>query len=405
MSAPAQQGGGVALSPAQRIAWLRLTRTESIGPLTFNTLVNRHGGADAALEALPDLLRARGRGDIRIPTVAEAEAELERAERMGARLVAMGEAAYPPLLKTVAGAPPLLAILGKAEVFRLPLVAIVGARNASGAGRSMADRMAQGLVRAGYGIVSGLARGIDTRAHEASLAFGTVGVLAGGLDRPYPPENVGLMQKIAETGAVVSEMPFGWEPRGRDFPRRNRIISGLSYATVLVEAALKSGSLITARFALEQGREVFAVPGSPLDPRAEGTNDLIRRGNAHFCTSADDVISELLPIVQQQDLFAVPRAREGASEYATEPLWDELLDPAASRPMGLEEPASEPPLPEDAPARIESLLGPAPLEVDELARLSGLPLRQVQAVLTDLDLAGRLERHGGNRISLVVPAT
>lgn len=400
------------LTEAQRLDWLRLTRTESIGPLTFTQLINRFGGAGAALAALPDLLKARGKGHIRITTREAAEQELATAEALGARFIAIGEPDYPPLLRTVAGAPPLLAILGDAAVFRHPFVAIVGSRNASGVGRSFTEKLAAGLTQHRYGIVSGLARGIDTAAHSASLGFGTVAVLAGGLDRPYPPENVALMRKIAEGGAVVSEMPFGWEPRGRDFPRRNRIISGIAYATVIVEAARKSGSLITARFALEQNREVFAVPGSPLDPRAEGANDLIREG-AHLCASVDDVVRELEPIVHAPDLFAPQLAGEEQSvaTYRHEPLWDELLEPgfAEPRPQAFSLLPAEDEVdaagagPEaDSPAldRILAVLGPSPLDLDDLVRLSGASLAEVQGVLIDLDLDGRIERHGGNRVSL-----
>ena len=400
------------LTDAQRLDWLRLTRTESIGPLTFTQLINRFGGAGAALAALPDLLKARGKGHIRITTREAAEQELEAAEALGARFVAIGEPDYPLLLRTVAGAPPLLAVLGDPAVFRHPFVAIVGSRNASGVGRSFTEKLAAGLTRHRYGIVSGLARGIDTAAHSASLGFGTVAVLAGGLDRPYPPENVALMRRIAETGAVVSEMPFGWEARGRDFPRRNRIISGIAYATVIVEAARKSGSLITARFALEQNREVFAVPGSPLDPRAEGANDLIREG-AHLCASVEDVVRELEPIVHTPDLFAPQLAGEEQSvaTYRHEPLWDELLEPGFAEPVaqqrfaaspeeaGEGEPGDSTP---DAPPRerILAVLGPSPLDLDDLVRLSGASLAEVQGVLIDLDLDGRIERHGGNRVSL-----
>lgn len=412
MSWPRPSASGIRLSEAQRIDWLRLSRTESIGPLTFTALINRYGGAGAALEALPDLLKARGRGDIRIPNVDDGMRELAAAERVGARFIAMGEPEFPALLRTIPGGPPLIAVLGNVEVFRHPFVAIVGSRNASGVGRSFAERLARGLTQNGFGIVSGLARGIDTRSHEASVDFATVAVLAGGLDRPYPPENIGLMQRIAERGAVVSEMPFGWEARGRDFPRRNRIISGIAYGSVIVEAARKSGSLITARFALEQGREVFAVPGSPLDPRAEGTNDLIKRG-AHICTSVEDIVEELRPMIAAPDLFD---ERFGGAEpamptYRNEPLWDELLAdegavPEARLPMLFEESAAPPPLPEgeDVRARVMAALGPSPLDIDELVRLSGASLREVQGVVLDLDLDGRLERHGGNRISLITPA-
>lgn len=409
--------GGIRLSDQQRIDWLRLTRTESIGPLTFNALINRFGGASAALEALPELLKKRGKGAVRIVSPAEAERELEIAHKAGCRFLALGEPEYPPLLRRIDAAPPLIALKGRAEAFRHPYVAIVGSRNASGVGRAFTEKLAQGLVGHGFAIISGLARGIDTRAHEVSLGFATVAVLAGGLDRPYPAENVPLLERICENGAVITEMPFGWEPRGRDFPRRNRIISGVAYGTIVVEAARKSGSLISARFANEQGREVFAVPGSPLDPRAEGTNDLIRQG-ATLCASVEDVVRVLAPMVAAPDLFGEKYAGEdpAAPSYRNEPMWDELLldddeIPTASPGFAFEE-AAEPaatlePPPTAAGAgltareQVLGTLGPAPLEIDDIVRLSGVPLREVQAILLDLDLSGRIERHGLNRIALL----
>ena len=407
--------GGIRLSDQQRIDWLRLTRTESIGPLTFNALVNRFGGASAALDALPELLKKRGKGDIRVVSAADAERELDIARKAGCQFLALGEVDYPPLLRRIDAAPPLIAVKGRAAALQHPYVAIVGSRNASGVGRSFTEKLAQGLVGHGFAIASGLARGIDTRAHEASLGFATVAVLAGGLDRPYPAENIPLMERICENGAVITEMPFGWEPRGRDFPRRNRIISGMAYGTVVVEAARKSGSLISARFANEQGREVFAVPGSPLDPRAEGTNDLIRQG-ATLCASVDDIVRVLAPMIAAPDLFGGQLGSEdpAAPNYRNQPMWDELLVgddeiPTASTRFAFEEPRTEVDLAGglalpsgDTPqAQVMKALGPAPLEVDDIVRLSGVPLREVQAILLDLDLSGRIERHGGNRVTLL----
>lgn len=409
--------GGIRLTDMQRVDWLRLTRTESIGPLTFNALINRYGGASAALEALPELLKKRSKGDIRIPTYDDAMREIDAAKAAGARFIALGEPDYPVLLRRIDAAPPLIAVKGRAEAFKYPFVAIVGSRNASGVGRSFADKLAKGLTEHGFAIVSGLARGIDTRAHETSLGFATVAVLAGGLDRPYPAENIPLLERICETGAVVSEMPFGWEPRGRDFPRRNRIISGIAWGTVIIEAARKSGSLITARFANEQGREVFAVPGSPLDPRAEGTNDLIRQG-ANLCASVDDVVRALSPMIAAPDLFDGRLHGEDpvAPVYRNQPLWDELLAgddevPTVNPHLAFEEPRADAPMPDFSPDvgtprdRVMAALGPSPLEVDEIVRLSGAGIRQVQSVLLDLDIAGEIERHGGNRISLVGKST
>ncbi|MFG1378016.1 DNA-processing protein DprA [Xanthobacter autotrophicus] len=366
-------GPGELLSPAQRLDWLRLIRTENVGPRTFRALINQFGGAAAALEALPTLARRGGRLlPPRVPDLAEAEAEVAALARLGARLVATGEADYPIPLRQLDDAPPLICVKGRGEVLQRPMVAIVGARNASAAGRSFAARLARDLAGAGWVVVSGLARGIDAAAHEASLDGGTVGVFAGGLARPYPPENLGLIEKVAATGAIVSEMPVNWEARARDFPRRNRLVSGMALGVVVVEAAERSGSLITARLAGEQGREVFAVPGSPLDPRAGGTNRLLKQG-ATLVTEAADVIAVLTPMAGRQG----PDAIEA------------------------EGPAMEPAMPgEDARARIVELLGPAPTLIDDLVRLSGCSAADVQIVLLELDLAGRLDRPGTGRVAL-----
>ena len=258
------------LTDQQRFDWLRLTRSENVGPRTFRALVTNCGGVGAALKALPELARRGGaKRPIRVASVEEVEKELIAARRLDVRFVALGEPDYPPALQEIDSAPPILAVRGRAEALRKAAVAIVGSRNASAAGLTFAERLARGLGQAGYVIVSGLARGIDQRVHVASLETGAVGVLAGGHGKPYPSEAVPLMERMVELGAILSEMPVEWEPRGRDFPRRNRIVSGLALGVVVVEAARGSGSLITARFALEQNRQVFAVPGSPLDPRAQ----------------------------------------------------------------------------------------------------------------------------------------
>jgi DNA processing protein len=293
---------------------------------------------------------------------------MEAARDLGVDFVAIGEAAYPQRLAAIDDAPPLVALRGDAAVFSRPIVAIVGSRNASAAGLKFAERLARELGEAGFAIASGLARGIDAAAHRASLATGTIAVLAGGHDRVYPPENIGLLDALLADGAAISEMPLGWEPRARDFPRRNRIISGLALGVVVVEAAQRSGTLITARFALEQGREVFAVPGSPLDPRAEGVNALLKQG-ATLVTEAADVLAVLQPILGRQ----------------REPLPGDLepLDEAA-------EPDA------DARSRILGLLGPAPVALDDLVRLSGASPAIVRTVLLELELAGRLERRGGS---------
>ncbi len=372
-----QRAAGTRLSDRQRLSWLRLIRTPNVGPATFRDLINRFGSAETALEMLPELMISGGaRKTVRIPTMAEAEAELETARRAGARFVGIGEADYPPLMKSMDHPPPLLAVKGEGAVFRLPAVAIVGARNASLAGIKMARTLAAELGRDGFGIVSGLARGIDTAAHQGSLASGTIGVLAGGLDLPYPPENAALCNEIAERGgAIISEMPFGWQPRAQDFPRRNRLVAGAALGLVVVEAALRSGSLISARLAGEMGRLVFAVPGSPLDPRAAGANALLKDG-ATLVTEASDITSAIAPLV-------------GA---------------LAPRTASLEEPpdfSATPPPGEGDRARVIEALGPTPVAVDEIIRHTGLHPAQVFMVLLELDLAGRLERHAGGNVSLV----
>lgn len=366
---------GVRLTDAQRLGWLRLIRSENVGPRTFRTLINHYGGADAALVALPELARRGGaERPGRICPLAEAEQEMRAAQRLGVRFVALGEPEYPARLRMIDDAPPLLAVHGVNDILAQPMLALVGSRNASGAGMKFAERIARTLSEAGLAIVSGLARGIDAAAHRASLESGTIAVLAGGHQHIYPPEHVELAARIAEHGATVSEMPLSWEPRGRDFPRRNRLISGLSIGVVIVEAARRSGSLITARLANEQGREVFAVPGSPLDPRAEGTNGLLKQG-ATLVTEAEDVLAVVRPILGRP--LDLP---------AEEP---ERLPPGA---------ASEPAA--DDRRRIVALLGPVAIDIDDIIRLSGCPPAIVRMVLLELELAGKLERHAGGRVAL-----
>ena len=387
------------LSDGQRIDWLRLIRTEGVGPRTFRQLINRFGGAAPALEALPHLSRLKGR-PVTPPSRAQAEDEIAALARLGGRLVASGDAAYPALLRATDAAPPLMSLRGDALILARPAVAIVGSRNASAAGGAFTERLARDLGEAGLVIVSGLARGIDARAHKASLATGTVAVMAGGQDRIYPANHAALAEAIVEAGgAVLAEMPMGWEPRGRDFPRRNRIISGLAYGSVVVEAARRSGSLITARYALEQNREVFAVPGSPLDPRAEGTNDLIRQG-ATLVAEAEHVLDVLGPIIARgPDPDAAPaRRRLDLAEQGD--FWEELDLDGGAPPL-----RDEPPLPEVAPlderGRVVSLLGPGPVSTDELARAAELGVRTVQTILLELELDGRLERQGSGMVALV----
>jgi len=381
MLRPRQCGGralgeGVKLSDEQRLDWLRLIRSDNIGPRTFRDLINHFGGAAAALKALPSLARRGGAvRPGRIATREEAAAELKASRAHGIVFVALGEPDYPLRLQMIDDPPPLLAVRGKLAILNRPLIAIVGSRNASAAGVKFAQSLAHDLGEAQYGVVSGLARGIDAAAHRGSIATGTVAVLGGGHERIYPPEHADLLEALLADGAAVSEMPLTWEPRARDFPRRNRLISGLSLGVVVVEAARRSGSLITARLAGEQGREVFAVPGNPLDPRAEGTNGLLKQG-ATLVTGAADVIAVLEPILGRP--IEPPPARE------PEPLAPAEIEPAA-----------------DERARIVGLLGPTPAAIDDLVRLSGAKPAVVRTVLLELEIAGRLERHGGSLVSLV----
>jgi DNA processing protein len=366
----------VGLTEEQRIDWLRLIRSQNVGPRTFRTLVNHFGGARDALDHLPDLARRGGAsGPARICTREAAERELKSARAMDVSLVALGEPGYPLRLQMIDDAPPLLAVRGNTAALAQPMVAIVGARNASAAGVKFTERLAREIGEAGFGIVSGLARGIDAAAHRASLATGTVAVLAGGHDCIYPPEHESLAEAILAEGALVSEMPMGWEPRARDFPRRNRLISGLAIGVVVVEAARRSGSLITARMALEQGREVFAVPGSPLDPRCEGSNGLLKQGAA-LVTEAADVTAVLQPILGCQVQLSAEEPEGGGDPVSREPGVDER-------------------------SRVIALLGPTPVGIDDLVRLSGASPSIIRTVLLELEIAGRLERHGSGLVSLL----
>ena len=321
----------------------------------------------------------------------EAERELSALDRLGARLVCWGEPNYPPALAQVEDAPPVLTLLGRPENLGLlllaPMVAVVGARNASANGRRLARELAAGLGEAGIVVISGMARGIDAAAHLGALDSGSIAVVAGGADVVYPEENRGLYDALCEQGAVVAELPLGTEPQARHFPRRNRIISGMALGIVVVEAAAKSGSLITARFALEQGREVFAVPGSPLDPRARGANDLLRNG-ATLTETAADVVAQLGPLLQgRQPLPAAPSQPRLPLPRAA----PRLAAPAAAPP----------PVSEDAALDLlVEKLGASPVAVDELVRQCQLSAAAVATLLLELELAGRIERHPGNLVSL-----
>jgi DNA processing protein len=363
------------LSDAERLDWLQLIRSDNIGPRTFGALLRHYGSARAALAALPDLAR-RG-GASRAPRAyprEDAEKEIAALRKLGAQLVALDEAGYPPRLARIDDAPPLLAISGDPATLTRDMIAIVGSRNASAAGQKFAQQLARELGEAGFVIISGLARGVDAAAHRASLGTGTVAVLAGGHAQIYPPEHAPLCADIvAQGGAALSEMPVGHAPRARDFPRRNRLISGAALGVVVIEAAQRSGSLITARMAAEQGREVFAVPGSPLDPRTAGANDLLKQG-ATLVTEAADIINVLTPILG--------RPLAGAFEEPAD-------DGDAVEPQATER------------SRILGLLGPTPVSLDDLIRLSGASPAVVRAVLLELELAGRIERLGGGLVALV----
>ncbi len=357
------------LSDAERRDWLRLARTENVGPVTFDQLLQRFGTAGAALAALPDLARRGGRAGLKPPTDAQVDKELADGAALGARLIASCEPAFPQALAALDPPPPLIWARGRVELLDRACVAIVGARVASAAGQRFARGLASELGQGGHVIVSGLARGIDAAAHEGGLPSGTVAVLGGGVDDIYPPEHAGLYGRIVETGCVVSESEPGRTAVARDFPRRNRIISGLSRAVVVVEAELRSGSLITARLAAEQGREVLAVPGSPLDPRAKGTNDLIRQGAA-LCEGAEDVL----------------RALEGLRGFREPERGGYIGGPA--------------PDPDDALREaVCALLSPTPVSRDELVRATGAPAPAVFAALVELSLAGRAELQSGGMVA------
>jgi DNA processing protein len=373
------------LSETEKIDWLQLCRSGGVGPRTFHKLLERFGTARRAYEELPRLMREAGADRWQRCRRDEAEAELEALRALGAHLIARCEADYPTRLAEIADPPPLLAVLGDPALLAAPAVAIIGARNASAHGRMLAKSLAKELAEAGLVVVSGLARGIDTAAHEGALGAGgaTVAVIASGIDVPYPPDNEALMAEIAASGAVVSERPLGAVPQARHFPRRNRIIAGLCLGVVVVEAAPQSGSLITARLAAEQGREVMAVPGSPLDPRHRGTNQLLRDG-ATLVESAADIRAALGSALDR----VAPRV---TSPRRRAPAASELPPPA---------PAPAAPPQGDLLGRLQERLGVEPLLVDELIRQCHATSAEVQRALLELELEGRIERHPGNRVSL-----
>lgn len=370
------------LSYKNRVDWVRLARSENIGPRTFQTLIDLYGSADNALKVAPEMSIKGGRKKpIRLCSEADAKKEIELTEKMGAKLVLSCDSDYPALLKHVKDYPPVITVFGDSAVLNKNIIAIVGARNASANGCRFANSLAHDLGHRRIIVASGLARGIDTSAHNGSLATGTIAIVAGGIDKIYPLENTDLFYKIRENGAVVTEMPFGAIPKSQNFPRRNRIISGLSLGIIVVEANLKSGSLITARMALEQDREVFAVPGSPLDPRCKGTNSLIRQG-ATMVESIDDVMEVMESIIASRDnLFLFEKEGHGFAESQAKSVSENEL--SGARPLVMEK------------------LGCSPTPVDDIISQTGLTPNVVLTILLELELAGNLNRHAGNRVSLV----
>ena len=357
----------MSLDPAERFARLRLARTDRIGPVAFAQLIGRYGSALSALDALPDLVRKSGSASVP-PPVETVEREIAAGEAIGARLLVLGDPDYPEMLAALDPPPPILWTRGRVDLLNQPSVAIVGARIASAGGQRIARGLAQQLGQAVHVVVSGMARGIDAAAHEGALATGTVAVLGGGVNDIYPSEHADLYARLIEQGCVVSESPVGARAQARDFPRRNRIISGLSRGVVVVEAEVRSGSLITARLAAEQGRDVFAVPGSPLDPRARGPNELLRQG-AILCEGIEDIDRAFNTLRTLREPPADPMRFDGDID-------DAFLD------------------------RVAALLSPTPTPRDEIARALNAPVSQVAAALLELSLTGRADLLSGGLASL-----
>jgi DNA processing protein len=362
----------------EKLAWLRLARAENVGPVTFYRLMEFYGTAQAALNALPELSRRGGKKKpLTAPRAEDIEKEYEALQKLGGDIITAAEDIYPLALAATDDAPPVMSVLGKPELMNKACIAMVGARNASLNGRKFSERLARDLGTEDMIVVSGLARGIDTAAHTGALATGTIAVVAGGIDIVYPEENKKLYEQIKEEGLVIAESPLGVPPVAQSFPRRNRIVSGLSKGVIVVEATMRSGSLITARLAGEQGRDVYAVPGHPLDPRAEGPNHLIREG-ATLVRSAGDIMESL-------------RNFSGGA----------LRAPVQSPPRFSEPLAANEEPPPDAYETVTAALSLTPLAVDELIRTCQLSISVVQMVLLELELAGRVKRHHGNKVSLL----
>lgn len=366
----------ITVNDQERLAWLQLYRTKNVGVITFQKLIARYGSASEALKALPELSKRGGAlRPLEPPKMAWIEKEIKALEKLKGRIVTLADAEYPLALAACDDAPPVISVIGKLDLLTRPCVAMVGARNASLNGRKFATHLARELGARDQVVVSGLARGIDTAAHQGALEHGTVAVVAGGIDVIYPEENAGLYKEICARGAVIAESPLGSKPFRESFPRRNRIVSGLSKGTIVVEATMKSGSLITARLAGEQGREVFAVPGHPLDPRASGPNALIRDG-AVLVRHVDDVLENLVN-------FAPNTLFDSAGGDAFEPFFDDGN------------------VPEDAQETVLEQLSFSAVSVDELIRSCDLSVSAMQTILLELELAGRIKRLAGNRVSLL----
>ncbi|KEG19713.1 DNA-processing protein DprA [Bartonella bacilliformis] len=381
---------GIQLTDHQRLNWLRLLRSENIGAVTFRNLIDHYQTAENALAALPELSHKGGLGKaIRIATLEDAEKEMNKAEKLGIRFIGLDEPGYPPFLRAMEASPPLITIKGNAAVFSKPSVGVVGSRNASAAGQKLTTQFSHFLGNTGFAIISGLARGIDSIAHQTSLLTGTVAVMAGGIDHIYPSENKKLYNDIIDNGgAIISEMPISWKPRAIDFPRRNRIIAGLSLGLLVVEAAMRSGSLITARQAVEIGRLIFAIPGSPLDPRSIGTNNLIKEG-ALLITHPSDIIEALTPLIPNNTGYQL--------SFFEESYPIQLQQENHSLPK----PNTKAPFADDAErAAILSALSTTPIDLDTLSSHSSVPLQNLYLLLIELDLAGKLTRHSGGYVSL-----
>lgn len=405
---------GIILTDNQRLQWLQLIRSENVGAVTFINLIEHFGSASKALSALPELSKRGGSGKpIRIASKDDAERELELATKLGVRFIGLGEPDYPPYLRAIETPPPLICVKGNCDLFFSPSVGIVGSRNASAQGKKLTMLFAKQLGDMGFATVSGLARGIDTCAHHASLDSGTIAVMAGGIDHIYPVENTLLYHKILDKGgAIVSEMPIGWQPRAQDFPRRNRIIAGLSLGILVCEAAIRSGSLITARLAAELGRLVFSIPGSPLDPRAQGTNNLIKDG-ALLVTRPEDLAETLTPLFPRSDdnqMSLFENIETNDFLWSPDPSFEEKSDNAQhswaqhsgaqhSEAQDSEAQHSEHANDDDRD-KVVSALSSTPIDVETLSLYSGVPIDKIYLILVELDLAGKLVRHNGGGVSL-----